>query len=113
YARMLQHEQLLPYTARDLEGMARDELAHGWAEEAWVKSLAAQRKQSFGAETGGGMAPDGPALIGYYRDRIAELGKFVADHDLLTIPAWLGPIDVVETPGFLQPVSPGASMASP
>ena len=113
YDRMLQRQQLLPYTARDLEGMARDELAHGWAEEAWVKSLAATRKQSFGAETGGGMAPDGPALIGYYRDRIAQLRAFVADHDLLTIPDWLGPIDVVETPKFLQPVSPGASMSSP
>ena len=113
YDRMLQHEQLLPYTAHDIEGMARDELAHGWAEEAWVKSLAAQRKVSFGAETGGGMAPDGAALIPYYRDRIAQLRAFVADHDLLTIPDWLGPIDVVETPAFLQPVSPGASMASP
>jgi len=113
YDRMLQREQLLPYTSRDVEGMARDELAHGWAEEAWVKSLAAQRKQSFGAATGGGMAPEGTALIGYYRDRIAELRTFVADHDLLTIPAWLGSIEVVETPKFQQPVSPGASMSSP
>ena len=113
YDRMLQREQLLPYTARDIEGMARDELAHGWAEEAWVTSLAAQRKQAFGAQTGGCMAPDGPALIGYYRERIAELRSFVAAHDLLTIPDWLGAIEVVETPKFEQPVSPGASMASP
>ena len=97
----------------DVEGMARDELAHGWAEEAWVKSLAAQRKVAFGAESGGGMAPDGPALIDYYRDRIAQLRTFVADHDLVTIPAWLGSMDVVETPKFQQPVSPGASMESP
>ncbi len=113
YDRMLRREQLLPYTTADLEGMARDELAHGWAEEAWLTSLAATRKQSFGAETGGGMAPGGPALIAYYRDRIARLRAFVADHDLLTLPDWLGTIEVVETPKFQQPVSPGASMESP
>ena len=113
YEQMLHREQLLPFDARDLEGMARDELAHGWAEEAWLKSLAVQRKQSFGAESGGGMAPDGPPLIDYYRDRIAQLRTFVADHDLLTLPDWLGTIDVVETPKYQQPVSPGASMSSP
>ena len=113
YEQMLRRELLLPFDVRDLEGMARDELAHGWAEEAWVKSLAAHRKQAFGAESGGGMAPDGPPLIDYYRDRIAQLRAFVADHDLLTIPDWLGTIDVVETPKYQQPILPGASMASP
>ena len=113
YDQMLRREQLLPYTTGALEGMARDELAHGWAEEAWLKSLSTHRKQPFGAESGGGMAPAGPALIDYYRDRIAQLRAFVADHDLLTIPDWLGTIEVVETPKFQQPVSPGASMESP
>jgi uncharacterized protein (DUF885 family) len=113
YDQMLQREQLLPFNAKDVEGMARDELAHGWAEEAWLKSLAASRKTAFGAETGGGMAPGGPALIDYYRDRIAQLRQFVVDQDVVTLPDWLGSIDVVETPKFLQPVSPGASMESP
>jgi len=113
YDRMLQREQLLPYTGRDVEGMARDELAHGWAEEAWVKAEAAHRKVALGADSGGGMAPSGPALIDYYRDRIAELRRFVQEHDVVTLPAWLGSLDVVETPKFQQPVSPGASMESP
>lgn len=113
YEQMLKRDMLLPFDAKDLEGMARDELAHGWAEEAWLKSLAAHRKQSFGAETGGGMAPAGAALVPYYRDRIAQLRAFVVDHDLVTIPDWLGTIEVVETPKYLQPVSPGASMESP
>ena len=113
YDQMLQREQLLPYTSRDLEGMARDELAHGWAEEAWLKSVAANRKIAFGADSGGGMAPSGPALIDYYRERIADLRKFVVDHDVVTLPDWLGTIAVVETPKSEQPVSPGASMESP
>ena len=113
YDQMLRDEQLLPYDSKDLEQMARDELAHGWAEEAWLRNLSAQRHVAFGADSGGGMAPGGEALVGYYRERIAQLRAFVEAQDLLTIPAWLGSMDVVETPKFLQPVSPGASMESP
>lgn len=113
YNRMLREEKLLPYDAADLERMARDELAHGWAEEAWLGAAARFRKLPFGADSGGGMAPGGPALVDYYRDRIAELRKFVDEHDVVTVPDWLGTLDIVETPAFLQPVSPGASMNPP
>ena len=34
--------------------------------------------------------PTAPALIGYYRDRIAELRAFVVAHDVVTVPDWLG-----------------------
>ena len=81
----------------------------GVAEVAWPRT----RQLPFGAASGGGMAPDGPALIAYYRDRIAQLRTFIDAHDLVTIPDWLGTMDVVETPKFQQPVSPGAAMAPP
>ncbi|MBD5656574.1 MAG: DUF885 family protein, partial [Candidatus Eremiobacteraeota bacterium] len=64
-------------------------------------------------QSGGGLAPSGTARVAYYRDRIAQLRSFVTSHDVLDVPAWLGNIDVVETPKFLQPVSPGASMNPP
>jgi hypothetical protein len=104
---------LLPLAARDVERMADDELAHGWAEEAWLTARARHDKVALGPQTCGGLAPAGPALIDFYRDRIAELRRFVTEHDLITVPAWLGAIDVQETPRFMQPVSPGASMVSP
>lgn len=113
YDAMLRDEQLLPLAARDVIRMANDELAHGWAEEAWLTAQAKHNNVSFGPQTGGGLAPDGPALIDFYRDRIAELRRFVTEHDLVTVPAWLGSINVQETPKFMQPVSPGASMISP
>ncbi len=113
YDRMLRDEQLLPYDSADVERIGRDALAHGWAEEAWLASLSKERKLPFGAASGGGMAPGGPALVDYYRDRLAELKQFVQDHDLVTIPAWLGSMEIVETPPFLQPISPGASMNPP
>jgi uncharacterized protein (DUF885 family) len=113
YDRMLREEQLLPFNANDVERMGRDELAHGWAEEAWLTSLSKRDSLPFGAASGGGMAPGGAALIGFYRDRIAELRKFMTDHDVVTIPHWLGTMQVTQTPSFLQPVSPGASMNPP
>jgi uncharacterized protein (DUF885 family) len=113
YDTMLRDEQLLPLDSRDVERMANDELAHGWAEEAWLTAQSKHDNLPFGPQSGGGMAPDGAQLIDYYRSRIAETGHFVVEHDLLTIPAWLGTINVQETPKFMQPVSPGASMISP
>ena len=113
YEQMLKEDLLLPFDSADLDRMARDELAHGWAEEAWLQALSKHRKVPFGAASGGGMAPGGLALVGYYRERIAELTAFMKELDIVTVPEWLGAIEIVETPAFLQPVSPGASMYSP
>jgi uncharacterized protein (DUF885 family) len=113
YDRMLRDEQLLPFTASDIERMAADELGHGWAEEAWLEALSRAGKMPFGPKSGGGMAPSGPALVDYYRDRIAELRKFVVDQNIVTIPEWLGSMEITATPPFLQPVLPGASMNPP
>jgi hypothetical protein len=113
YDAMLRDEQLLPFDATAIERMARDELAHGWAVQSWVEHVAEERHTPIGAASGGGLAPGGPALVDYYRARIAQLRAFVEQHHVVDIPDSLGEIDVVETPKFLQPVSPGASMNPP
>jgi len=113
YEAMLHDEQLLPYDTAALERMGADELAHGWAQTYWLLHLARERGTPIGPATGGGLAPGGPALIPYYRAQIAHLRSFVTTHHVIDVPSWLGRIDVVETPKFLQPVSPGASMNSP
>jgi len=98
YDRMLKQEQLLPYDSGDVGRIAQDELAHGWAEEAWLRQLSQHRGVELGAPSGGGLAPGGAALIDYYRDCVAQLRKFVTDFGLVMIPAWLGTRQVVETP---------------
>jgi len=113
YDAMLRDEQLLPLGAADVVRMGEDELAHGWAEQIWLEHEAVVRGTTLGAASGGGMAPSGQAIVSYYRDRIAELTDFVKTHDIVTVPDWLGSIQVIETPKFLQPVQPGASMSSP
>jgi len=113
YDAMLRDEQLLPVDANDVERMGYDELSHGWGVQFWLDHLSKQSGVPFGPQSGGGIAPGGPALISYYRDRIAELRHYVTANDVVTVPSWLGQIKVVETPKFLQPVSPGASMNPP
>ncbi|MGC1730164.1 MAG: DUF885 family protein, partial [Steroidobacteraceae bacterium] len=78
-----------------------------------LQDLARRRGVALGAPSGGGLAPGGTALVGYYRERIAQLRSFVTDEQVVTIPSWLGTMQIVETPAFLQPVSPGASMNPP
>jgi hypothetical protein len=113
YDAMLHDEQLLPYDAGDVERLANVELAHGWTVQTWAEDEARRRGTPIGPQSGGGLAPGGAALVDYYRDRLDELAEFVRSQEVVTIPAWLGKIAVVETPKFLQPVSPGASMNAP
>jgi Bacterial protein of unknown function (DUF885) len=113
YDSMLRDEKLLPFRSEDIERMGREELGHGWAVQSWVEELAAERGTPVGPESGGGLAPGGTALIEYYRARMAQLREFVAQHRVVDVPTWLGEIVVTETPKFMQPVSPGASMLAP
>ena len=113
YNRMIQDEQLVPFDSESVERMGEDELAHGWAETYWIEHLAREQHTTVGAASGGGLAPAGAALLPYYREQIATLQHFVEAHHVIHVPTWLGRIEVVETPKFLQPVSPGASMQSP
>ena len=113
YDAMIHDEELLPFGSDDIERMGRDELAHGWTVQTWVEALAAKRGTPIGPESGGGLAPGGAPLIDYYRARIAQLNQFVTQHQVVDVPDWLGKIEVTETPKFMQPVSPGASMLSP
>jgi hypothetical protein len=113
YDRMLKEEQLLPFTARDIEQIGSDALAHGWAEKLWLEAVSQRTSAALGATSGGGIAPDGSALVGYYRERLADIRKFIVARQVVTIPTWLGEVSVVETPAFRQPVQPTAAMAAP
>jgi hypothetical protein len=113
YDAMLHDEQLLPFNAADIETLGQLELAHGRTEMIWLLDLAQRRGTPIGPATGGGLAPGGPALIAYYRLRLAQLKQWMIAHDIVVVPAWLGDVHVVETPAFLQPISPGASSQSP
>jgi hypothetical protein len=113
YERMLQEQRLLPFAARDIEQIGYDALAHGWAEASWLKDVSQRTSTPLGAASGGGLAPEGAALVEYYGERIAQLRQFVTGEQIVTIPDWLGEIRVVATPGFLLAVQPTAAMDPP
>src|SRR5712675_2097353 len=81
YDRILKDEQLLPYNATDVETMARDELAHGWAEEAWLASEAKHRGEATAA-----VRPESHAPVLGLRGQPGLLGpamrEFIARHGL-------------------------------
>ncbi len=52
-------------------------------------------------------------VIAYQKGEITAIRDFVRDHDLVTIPEWIGDIEIVETPAFLQGVIPGVAMVPP
>ena len=52
-------------------------------------------------------------VIAYQEGEIAAVRNFIQDHDLVTIPEWIGEIEIVETPTFLQGVIPGVAMVPP
>ena len=80
YNAMLRDEELLPFNSDEIECIGRDELAHGWAVQIWMEQLAKERGTPIGPQSGGGIAPGGPALIAYYRERIAQLRDYVKQH---------------------------------
>jgi uncharacterized protein (DUF885 family) len=52
-------------------------------------------------------------VLAYQREEIARARDFVIDHDIVTVPEWIGDIEIVETPAFLQGVIPGVAMVPP
>jgi hypothetical protein len=114
YEAMLRNEDLLPFSAADIDRIGEDALAHGWAEESWLRSLSEHTSQPLGAPSGGGLLPtEGTAVIDYYRRRVEELRKFVQDSQIVTVPQWLGTLQVIETPDFMRPVLPTPAMDPP
>lgn len=113
YEAAMRDEELVDLGAEQIIQIGEDALAHGAAEEMWVREVSRNTGVPLGAQSGGGMAPAGPALVGYYGERIQELAEFVTRRQVVTVPKWLGTMQVVETPPFLLPVIPTVAMEGP
>ena len=58
-----------------------------------------------------GEHPGPDALIGAYHDQMERARQFVEEQELMTVP--VGPLEVVATPSFLQPLIPFAAYRPP
>ncbi|UCD06275.1 MAG: DUF885 domain-containing protein [candidate division WOR-3 bacterium] len=53
------------------------------------------------------------SVVAYRTEELSQLREFVAGSELVTIPDFVGKIEIVETPGFLAGLVPGAAMMPP
>jgi uncharacterized protein (DUF885 family) len=114
YNAMLKNEQLLPYTAADIERIGMDTVNRAVAEESWIETKAKAKGVKLDASQGGGPTPlNSKSQFAFFADQVSYLRKFVQQNQIVTVPTYIGQIKIVPTPAFLLPVLPGASMNAP
>jgi hypothetical protein len=52
-------------------------------------------------------------IMSYRREEIAFMRAYIVESDLVSVPDWIGDLEVVETPGFLRTIIPGIAMMPP
>lgn len=114
YNAMLKNEQLLPYTASDIERIGYDTLSRAVAEESWIETQAKAKGVKLDASQGGGPTPlNSKKQFAFFADQVSFLRTFIQKNQIVTVPSYVGQIKIVSTPAFLLPVLPGASMNAP
>ena len=110
YNYYLRHVLLLPVDAREIETIARAELARYRALEALLpdpKLADPDPKRS------ANIPPDQASFLKAYESREQEMINFLKEHNLITLPDYLGPFQIRQLPEAFKPTSPGGFMNPP
>jgi uncharacterized protein (DUF885 family) len=110
YNYYLKHVLLLPLDAAQVEMIGRVELARYRALEALLpdpKLADPDPKRS------ANIPPDQASFLKAYESREEEMIKFMKEHNLLTMPDYLGPFQIRQLPEAFKPTSPGGFMNPP
>lgn len=119
YNAMLKDEQLLPYNAEQIAAIGRRTLDAAIADEKAIQAEAKAKGVNLSvpaqaAAHGGGMTPTTKAAqFAFFQTQLDKLQTFISDKHIVSVPAYVGKMKIVETPSFLQPILPGASMNPP
>lgn len=119
YNAMLRNELLLPYDADGIAAIGRKTLDGALAQERKIMAEAKAKgvnlhDPSQAAANGGGMTPTTKdAQFAFFQAQLDTLRDFIARKRIVSIPAYVGRMKIVETPPFLQPILPGPSMNPP
>ncbi len=100
---------LLPYDSVQVAAIGRLELARDRALERWEAARDAQEPSPSPAPTFASKA----AFLSYYEQSLAKLVAFINSHQIVTIPAYIGPFHIVEVPKALAATYPGGFMNPP
>jgi uncharacterized protein (DUF885 family) len=110
YNYYLKHVLLLPLDAAQVEMIGRVELARYRALEALLpdpKMADPDPKRS------ANIPPDQASFLKAYESREQEMIKFMKEHNLVTMPDYLGPFQIRQLPEAFKPTSPGGFMNPP
>jgi uncharacterized protein (DUF885 family) len=106
----LKHILLLPLNAEQVDMLGRAELARYRALEAL---LADPKLADPDPKRAPHIPPDQQSFLKAYESREAEMIGFLKEHNLVTLPDYLGPFQIRQLPEAFKPTSPGGFMNPP
>jgi uncharacterized protein (DUF885 family) len=110
YNYYLKHVLLLPLDATQVEMIGRVETARYRALEAL---LADPKLADPDPKRSANIPPDQASFLKAYESREAEMVSFMKEHNLVTLPDYLGAFQIRQLPEAFKPTSPGGFMNPP
>src|SRR5438477_9508614 len=110
YNYYLKHVLLLPLNAAEVEMIGRVENARYRALEALLTD---PKLADPDPARGGNIPPDQASFLKAYESREQEMINFLKEHNLITLPDYLGPFQIRQLPDAFKPTSPGGFMNPP
>jgi uncharacterized protein (DUF885 family) len=107
YNYYLKHVLLLPLNASEVEMIGRAELARYRALEALLPD---PKLADPDPKRAAHIPPDQKSFLKAYESREAEMINFLKEHNLVTLPDYLGPFQIRQLPEAFKPTSPGGFM---
>lgn len=101
---------LLPLSAAEVEMIGRVELAQYRAYESWLPDPSLADPDPRRSKN---IPPDQASFLKAYQSREAEMIQFLKEHQLVTLPAYLGKFEIRQLPEAFKPTSPGGFMNPP
>src|SRR5213596_1470129 len=110
YNYYLKHVLLLPLNASGVEMIGRAELARYRALEALLPD---PKLADPDLKRAAQIPPDQESFLKAYESREAEMISFLKEHNLVTLPDYLGPFQIRQLPEAFKPTRPGGFMNPP
>jgi uncharacterized protein (DUF885 family) len=110
YNYYLKHVLLLPLNGSEVEMIGRAELARYRALEALLPDPKLANPDPKRAPN---IPPDQESFLKAYESRETEMIDFLKQHNLVTLPGYLGPFQIRQLPDAFKPTSPGGFMNPP
>src|SRR3984893_16847261 len=110
YNYYLKHVLLLPVDAREIETIGRAELARYRALEALLPDPKLADPDPSRSKN---IPPDQASFLKAYESREQEMINFLREHNLVTLPDYLGTFQIRQLPEAFKPTSPGGFMNPP